>query len=254
MIRFDEKMFIVMMCIFMALILETDTFPLDTKTLHKTNSSFYENWNSIKLRPQGTNEMSNYGGRMKIKIINKTEDNNSKKTSKFQNDINSPGMNGRNKVLGSMNLSDTHWLAKEVLNIDASNEGHRHLFTNTQYSRFKGNFMNLAKLLSYDKLLLIELYKLANVSKYKRFLGHRVTTAHSIPTRVTNQKIKNYLPATGSSSRVVLEHPTKPMTIADPEIFRINRPKHPNCQLKEDMYHVKMEEDRQMVQGKLSIN
>ena len=152
MIRFVEKMFVVLMGIFMASILEIDTFPLDAKSLHATNLSFNENSNSIKFRPQRMNAMSNHGGKRKIKVINKKENNNAKKTSKFQNDINSPGRNGRNKVVGSINSSDTHLLAKEVLDIDASNEGQRHLFTNTQYSRFKGNFMNLAKLLSYDIL------------------------------------------------------------------------------------------------------
>ena len=73
------------------------------------------------------------------------------------------------------------------------------------------------------------------------------------PRMSKNHTIREHLHETGSSSRVILEHPTRPMRNGDHEIFKINRAKHPNCQLKENMYHVKKVEDKQVVLGKHSI-
>ena len=66
--------------------------------------------------------------------------------------------------------------------------------------------------------------------------------------------LENDLKLVKASSRVVLEHPTAPMADGDIEIFQIDKASHHKCQMEENMYHVKKIENRQMVQGKLTIN
>ena len=66
--------------------------------------------------------------------------------------------------------------------------------------------------------------------------------------------LENGLELVNASSRVFLEHPTAPMADGDIEIFQINKASHQKCQMEENMYHVKKIENRQMVQGKLTIN
>ena len=78
-----------------------------------------------------------------------------------------------------------------------------------------------------------------------------------IATRRKSQNVnvlQNDLELVKASSRVVLEHPTSPMADGDIEIFQINKASHQNCQMEENMYHVKKTENRRMIQEKLSIN